>query len=262
MIVDAITSIIVNFKCNDNVNEGGNDCFENQIINRLNNDNNWKRWVVVDIEFFDFHYDGKIVVIASAVEHVEKNMYFRNIYVFMKRIKDIIIVKNSELIRNNLYTCFKEIALKWYISTLIKEIKFYVKHDDDFNHWLKTFLKRWKKFFSTVLIIVMKEKYTLDDARCKRKSNEFVQIIIWVVRSVNMIIEQQIFLIYNVIDSEFRRDLVKIIDQTNLNFFFTELKNMKKIWWIIEFRHREANGYLISIIDNQRSDSFNCFNEF
>ena len=134
MIIDAITSIIINFRYNNNDNENDNNRFENQIINRLNNNNNWKRWIVVNIEFFDFHYDEKIVVIASAIEHAEKNIYFWNIHIFVKWVKNIIIVKDFELIRNNFYTCFKKIALKWYTFTLIKEMKFYVKHNNDFDH--------------------------------------------------------------------------------------------------------------------------------
>ena len=134
MIVDAITSIVVNLKRNNNDNENDNNHFKNQIIDRSNNDVNRERWITADIKFFDFHYDEKIVATASAIEHAEKNTYFRNIHVFIERVKDIIIVKNFELIWNNFYTCFRRIALKWYIFTLIKEVKFYVKHDDDLDH--------------------------------------------------------------------------------------------------------------------------------
>ena len=56
-------------------------------------------------------YNGKFVVIDDFIEYINKNIYFRNVNVFIERIKNIIEVKKIELIRQNLYICFKNTIL-------------------------------------------------------------------------------------------------------------------------------------------------------
>ena len=56
-------------------------------------------------------YDEKFVIIESIIEHIEKNIYFRNVNDFIDRVKNMIDVKNVELIRQNLYICFRDIVL-------------------------------------------------------------------------------------------------------------------------------------------------------
>ena len=36
------------------------------------------------------------------MKYINKNIYFRDIYFFIKRVKNIILIKNIELIRENL----------------------------------------------------------------------------------------------------------------------------------------------------------------
>lgn len=62
------------------------------------------------VNFFDLIYDEKSFVIDNLIEHVNKNTYFRDIYLFIERIKNITIVKNANLLRNNLYICLCDIA--------------------------------------------------------------------------------------------------------------------------------------------------------
>ena len=44
------------------------------------------RWNPGDLSFFDQMYDNKSVNTGSAIEHTGKNMYFRNVYLFIERI--------------------------------------------------------------------------------------------------------------------------------------------------------------------------------
>ena len=56
-------------------------------------------------------YNGKFVVIDNLIEYINKNIYFRNVNIFIERMKNIIKIKEIELIRQNLYTCFKSTIL-------------------------------------------------------------------------------------------------------------------------------------------------------
>ena len=49
------------------------------------------------IDFFNFMYDDKFSIIDNSIQHANKNIYFKNIHLFTKRIKNIIIVKKKKL---------------------------------------------------------------------------------------------------------------------------------------------------------------------
>ena len=44
-------------------------------------------------------YDKKFVVIDEFIEHIDKNIYFRNVIYFIDRIKNMIEIKKVEIIR-------------------------------------------------------------------------------------------------------------------------------------------------------------------
>ena len=56
-------------------------------------------------------YDNKFVIIDNFMKHVDKNIYFRNINNFIDCVKNIIDIKKTKIIRQNLYICFRETTL-------------------------------------------------------------------------------------------------------------------------------------------------------
>ena len=160
---------------------------------------------------------------------------------FIERIKNMTFIKEDEAMKINLYNCLKDIVLKWYISILTKKQKFYVKHKKNIDHWIKIFFKRWKESSFTALIIVIKKRYIMNDIHRRRKLNEYAQIIIRTVRSTEMFIYNQIYLIYNDLNLEFWRDLHTSFNIIDMHSFFNELKNKKKIWWILNACHRDES---------------------
>lgn len=77
---------------------------------------------------------------------------------------------------------------------------------------------------------VTKKCYTIKDARRKREPLKFAQIIIRAAKSANMPVFSQIYLIYNGLELEFRRNLTKPTEQTTIDVFLQELENNKEIW--------------------------------
>ena len=63
----------------------------------VNNDVN--QFYLNDIGFFDSFYDSKSADIIFIIKHFDKNIYFRDIHVFIDQIKDVIHVKNDILLR-------------------------------------------------------------------------------------------------------------------------------------------------------------------
>ena len=57
------------------------------------------RFNLDDVGFFDPFYDSKTIDTAPAIEHAGKSTFFRDIYVFIDRVKDIARAKGEELLR-------------------------------------------------------------------------------------------------------------------------------------------------------------------
>ena len=83
------------------------------------------------------------------------------------------------------------------------------------------------------MIVIIKKKYTMKNARKHKKFFEFVEIIIRDVKSTMMSIFSQIYLIYNELKLKFRRDLIKFTKNITMNAFLQKLndkKNMMRYW--------------------------------
>ena len=62
-----------------------------------------------DIGFFDLNLftnygEGEVVLVG-------KKLYYRNVILFTERMEDLAIIKKYELIRANLNTCLRRVAL-------------------------------------------------------------------------------------------------------------------------------------------------------
>ena len=83
-------------------------------LNEANNDST--KWNVEDLNFFDSLYNGKSINNNEVITHTNKNIYFWNVHLFIERVKNLIIIKNVELMRDNLWTCFWNTILIWWID--------------------------------------------------------------------------------------------------------------------------------------------------
>ena len=103
------------------------------------------QWNSVDIEFFDFYFNDKTITTVFVIKHSEKSIYFKNIHFFLEKCSDIAITKDEQFIKNNLFTCFRELTLQWYISEMIANVKILIKYASNINRWTTKLLKRFEK---------------------------------------------------------------------------------------------------------------------
>ena len=89
------------------------DLSESSDLNDDNNSNNIK-WNSVDLDFFDFFYDDKSLTSeANLIVNTDKDIYFRDVHLFIVRVKKMILTRDEQLVRNNLWLSLKNTALKW-----------------------------------------------------------------------------------------------------------------------------------------------------
>ena len=208
-----------------------------QNTSTIENDNDENRWNVDEIDFFDLLYDDKSIVIVEFIEHIDKNIYFRNVTYFIERVKNIIKIKNVELIRQNFYICFRDIALIWYIIILIENEKRFVKLNNDVEKWIRVLYKRFKKFVVVIMFTITKKRYIIKNVRRRQKFMKFVYVIIRATKIIEIIVFVQIFLLYNALNLKFRRNFIKSTKNTTIETFFQKMKNNKKIWWKLKIKN-------------------------
>ena len=54
------------------------------------------KWIVSEIEFFDSMYDDKFIKTNEIMKHAKKNIYFRDIHLFIERAKNMFIIQEDQ----------------------------------------------------------------------------------------------------------------------------------------------------------------------
>ena len=61
-----------------------------------------KRFNPDDVDYFDSFYKSKFIDTVLAIEHIGKSTFFRDIHVFIDRVKNVARAKGDVLLRQNL----------------------------------------------------------------------------------------------------------------------------------------------------------------
>ena len=215
------------------------------------------RWNLLEIDFFDSMYNDKSVRTSEVMKHAKKNTYFRDVHLFIERVKNIAIIQDGQHVRDNLFTCLREFALQWYISKISIEVKQLMRYDDAIDHWTTQLLESFKESTHVFMNTIIRKLYTMKDARRRRKSKEYATKILRAVKSTELeSMTNQVAIIYNELNVEFWRDLKKSINVLSIDSFLREMNEIKKIWW--QLAHR--NNY-IENSNNNREYQFRQTNE-
>lgn len=197
------------------------------------NNGNGNRFLATDVGFFDPFYDGKSSDTGAGMEHAGKETYFRDVIVFIDRIKDVARVKGAELLRNNLQICLRGEALEWYTCQLTDNEKRLLTYGNNVDEWSAALLERFGPTKASGMATIVKERYTLNDAMRHREPREYAMAIIRAAKVAKLgDIHNQLDIIWNGLDVEFQSDIDPPTTQTTLNQFLTAMDVRKNQWWM------------------------------
>ena len=219
---------------------------ENQKFSEIfGNETKKNQWNSKNIEFFDLNYEGKFAQTKNLIIHSEKNTYYKNVHVFIERIKKMIIILKTKQIRRNLSTCLKKTVLMWHTAEFADFTRRLLIYDEGVKKWKKILLVRFKSMTAIVQNQFLYQRYLMKNARKYRKFRKYVQKIIRLVKSTEMNSKfNQFNCIYNNIDAKLRRNLHKSTKNTKINNYFIELDACKKIWWkLIRNKSNQTNKW-------------------
>jgi hypothetical protein len=197
------------------------------------------RWVAANLRFFDSTYDEKILTTVESIQHADKDIFFRNIHLFIDRVRNFAVIKDYDAVKNNLYTCLREMTMTWYTIELSDEVKKLIKTRNNLNVWERYLMKRFRERSTVTMITITRERYILKNARQCRKSREYVDIIIRTTKSIELKSNAHlVMLIYNELNVELQRNISMSDLFINIHDFLQSLDDKKKIWWTLIRRNK------------------------
>jgi hypothetical protein len=162
--------------------------------------------------------------------HADKNTYYRNVHVFVERIKKMIIVLEFEMIRKNLFFYLRDSVLMWHIVEFFDVSRRILFYEENVDEWVQALIARFKTQATTTTANLLKKRYTLTNAERNRESREYAQKVIRWVKFAKMFSSfNQLNIVYNEINAELRRDLKKSSKNTTINDYLQLLNDYKDI---------------------------------
>ena len=185
---------------------------------------------ITNVNFFDFKFEE--FYDSDDVVQINRDVYYRNVFIFVKKIKNAIITYEIETIRTNLSTCLRDTVQIWYIESFsdLKKQTFR-SFDEKTDHWCEIFIKKFRQSVTFAFQKFSKKKYFLNDVKSHRDISNFVFSIMKHAKTTNISDQyNQLIWIFNIIVSEIRKNIEIFKKTISIVFFLKQLENKKNTW--------------------------------
>ena len=191
---------------------------------------------ISDVDFFDSKLNEFYE--TDDVVQIDRDIYYRNVYFFVKRIRDTITIVETEKIKSNFSNCFRKSIQIWYTKRffdLKKEALRSLKKKAE--RWCDALIKKFKRSISSALQVLITKRYILKNVRNQKNIFSFVFQIMKHVKKTNINdLHDQLTWIYNAIAPELVRDVDPFEKNITIINFINKLESKKEIWYRIYSR--------------------------
>ena len=187
------------------------------------------KWRPEELGFFDPLLDKSYGTGDTAM--VGKDLYYRNVFLFIERIEDLARIKGDELIAANINTCLRGTALGWYTSELSTLTRNGLRISK-IEQWTEQLRNRFRESTSVALTKLTSTNYTVTDARKKREPAAYVQEVLRHAKAASLDnVLHQLTYAYSNIAPELRIHLNPPNAATTIEDFVSQLELKKDAWW-------------------------------
>ena len=255
-IVNIVIVVMIAFRAkkNDEDNdEENNEKNENDFSSNEYKQFNVSKWTFEIIEYYDSEYE-KSTHIDSSIIFAEKFIWYRDVYVFIDRLKKMTFLRDDAKLLIVVFHCIKNIAFYWHTYEFSKEKKKFFRNRVTLDDWYRYFIRRFKKRIFTALIKFQSQRYTMTNARDQKNSRVFVQNIYRHFKIVEFdFVFNQNMMTWNNMNWKFRRDISESIATTSKQIFFDQLNNKAEIWYdMTKHFDRDQQISFFSNVDNRK----------
>lgn len=104
-----------------------------------------------------------------------REVYYRNMDLFMEMAQNVTRLKEPGMIRRNLHACLQGVALQWYVSKLSSpEHQALANMRGRLKLWKQHLYKRFWRPQSEAMTVFTSERYTVQDAQNRREPADYV----------------------------------------------------------------------------------------
>ena len=158
-------------------------------------------------------------------------MFYKNVYVFVERLKNQIQQHDYEIIQNFVIVCLRDSVLNWYSIEINKNLRIALQIIN-FDNWCRIFINRFKIRVSMILNHLTSQKYFLNDMKRDVTSKTWFLQIFCYVKTANLFdFYNQFIMIWNRFDVLFRRDILESNFDITMNRFFQNIDAKISIWY-------------------------------
>lgn len=196
-----------------------------------NHSNALASWRPDELGFFDPDLQDDAVVGKGDIVYLGNHPYYRNVFVFVDRIKDVAQAKGNQTVRLNLHSCLRGTALEWHASELTTFEKDMLRTVELENGWIKLLIARFKERPTIALSKMERDKYTLRDAASGRTPRAYAQGVFRNAQAAGMSSTlNQLAIAWNHLHWEFQRDIPEPTDSISKAEFLSLLEAKTDIW--------------------------------
>jgi hypothetical protein len=161
---------------------------------------------------------------------MSRHVFYKNIYAFVNRLKDMTNIRDDDKLRTILSQCFRKTAFIWHFTELF-DMKKDLLRQANLASWYQIMINRFKKRTSLTLSALQNSKYSLSNARFEKDLRLFAQQIFRSIKTANMnSIHNQLIIAWNNLDWRFRANISESIAITSIRKFLNQLNFMSNIW--------------------------------
>ena len=183
-----------------------------------------------DIGFFDpEHQDG---VSLGAVATAGKHVIYRDVYVFVDRLKDLANTKPHTYlsVKNTISSCLRGSALMWYTNELT-DLEKTLLRSTDLDKWYTTLIDRFKAKTPVAMAYLTSSTYSFNEVRNNIPPRVWIQEMLHFARAADMTHTiNQLTIIWNRLHAHLRRDIPMPTASTTLGQFLQQIDEKTPIW--------------------------------
>ena len=201
-------------------------------------DANQREWKAEEVGFFD---PGLEDANDASITTVGRHSFYRDVYAFVDRLKDMAKQRPSDKLRTILPECFRGEAQIWY-SVELSEFEKDLLRAVPLEQWYEALVKRFKTRTPRALELLQREKYTLGDARSSKHPRVFAQNILRHAKAAEVgSIQNQLTMAWNNLAVEFRIHIPEPTASTTVRHFMEQLDGQADMW--MELARRPVHGF-------------------
>ena len=180
---------------------------------------------------------------SAAVEpvvSVGKYVYYKDVYVFVDRLKDMVAIHGHNQVKNVVADCLKGDAQVWHTYELTDDTKDLLRDATTTSAWYKPLITRFKPRAATALAQLTNQSYSLATIKYTTPRSWIMQMLHWAKAAELESTYNRLVLIWNKLDVTLRRDIPEPTANTSLALFLEQIDSKTAIWYEMADRQQRS----------------------